>query len=172
MADNRSLPDERSEPSSIPSSPSGTHSETVSEPNSISSTSTSPPPSPLDIDRWNRHIGLKEFGEGLQAAASALFPNETKSRYTKTTVLMLSWEDEDPNLPVSLEISCLADVFRNVYRYHVDEWKIPNQSSHWAVNQKIMDFVRPAPDDREHLKIVYYAGHGKLNGTRLLEWTR
>jgi len=169
MADKQSISDQSV---SIPSSLSGTSSETVSEPNSISTTSTSPPPTPLDIDRWNRHIDLKEFGEGLQSAACALFPNETKSRYTKVTVLLLSWQDEDPKLPVSIEISQLVHVFRDIYRFNVDEWKIPNQSSHWAVNHKIMEFVHPAPDDKEHLKIVYYAGHGKLNKMRLLEWTR
>jgi hypothetical protein len=40
------------------------------------------------------------------------------------------------------------------------------------VNQKIMTFVAPGPDDKEHLKIVYYAGHGRLTKTRSLEWTR
>jgi hypothetical protein len=157
---------------SRPSSVSETVSETTSEPYSISSISTFLPPTHHDIDLWNRHISLKEFGEGLQGAAGALFPNETNSRYTKVTALLLSWQDEDPNLPVSIEISRLVDVFSNIYHFDVDEWKIPNQSSHWALNQKIMDFVHPAPNDKEHLKIVYYAGHGRLNKTRLLEWTR
>ncbi len=154
------------------SSLSETGSETVSESYSISSTSTSPPPTPHDIDRWNRHTSLQEFGGGLQSAARALFPNETRSRYTRVTVLALSWQDEDPNLPVSIEISHLLHVFQNIYNFNVEDWKIPSQGSHWAVNQKIMEFVRPAPDDKEHLKIVYYAGHGRLNKTRSLEWTR
>jgi len=157
---------------SRPSSVSENISETVSQSNSISSSSTAPPPTPHDIDRWGKHTSLQEFGEGLQSAARALFPNETKSRYTSVTVLVLSWQDEDPNLPVSLEISRLVDVFKNIYHFDVDEWKIPNQNSHWAVNQKIMTFVAPGPNDKEHLKIVYYAGHARLTKTRLLEWTR
>ncbi|KAH8762783.1 hypothetical protein BGZ57DRAFT_828993, partial [Hyaloscypha finlandica] len=161
---------ESAEFASRPSSVSENVSEPVSQSNSISSSSTAPPPTPHDIDRWSKHISLQEFGESLQSAARALFPNETKSRYTSVTVLVLSWQDEDPNLPVSLEISRLVDVFRNIYHFGVDEWKIPNQNSHWAVNQKIMTFVAPGPNDREHLKIVYYAGHGRLTKTRLLEW--
>jgi hypothetical protein len=163
---------ESTESDSRPSSVSENASEPVSQSNSISSSSTAPPLTPHDIDRWSKHISLKEFGEDLQSAGRALFPNETKSRYTSVTVLVLSWQDEDPNLPVSLEISRLVDVFRSIYHFGVDEWKIPNQNSHWAVNQKIMTFVAPGPNDKEHLKIVYYAGHGRLTKTRSLEWTR
>jgi hypothetical protein len=141
---------ESTEFASRPSSVSENVSEPVSQSNSISSSSTAPPPTPHDIDRWSKHISLQEFGESIQSAARALFPNETKSRYTSVTVLVLSWQDEDPNLPVSLEISRLVDVFRNIYHFGVDEWKIPNQNSHWAVNQKIMTFVAPGPNDKEH----------------------
>src|ERR1700691_2630809 len=94
---------ESTEFESRPSSMSENVSEAVSQSNSISSSSTAPPPTPHDIDRWSKHISLQDFGEGLQIAARALFPNEMKSRYTSVTVLVLSWQDEDPNLPVSLE---------------------------------------------------------------------
>jgi len=163
---------ESNDDDSRPSSLAENVSEAVSQTNSISSSSTAPPLTPHDIDRWSKHISLQDFGEGLQIAARALFPNERKSRYTSVTVLVLSWQDEDPNLPVSLEISRLVDVFKEIYLFDVDEWKIPNQNSHWAVNQKIMTFVEPSSSDKEHLKIVYYAGHGRLTKTRLLEWTR
>ncbi|PVH81338.1 hypothetical protein DL98DRAFT_397218, partial [Cadophora sp. DSE1049] len=130
------------------------------------------PPAPHEIDRWNRHVKLQDFAAGLQDAAKALFPNEKTSRYSCVTVLVLSWQDEDPRLPVSLEIAELIRVFRDIYNYDVEEWEIPSQSSHLALNRRIMGFVDPAPNDREHLKIVYYAGHGRLTKTRLLEWTR
>lgn len=169
MADSL-LPSSQSD--SRPSSLSETVSEVTSDQFSVSTASTSPPPTPHDIDRWNRHISLQEFGEGLQDAAKALFPSERKSRYTNVTVLILSWQDEDPNLPVSVEISRLVHVFKDIYHYDVEEWQIPTQNSHWAVSRKIMEFVQPAPNDKEHLKIVYYAGHGRLTKTRLLEWTR
>jgi hypothetical protein len=130
------------------------------------------PPTPDDIDRWNRHISLKEFGEGLQAAANAVFPNDSRSKYKRVTVLMLSWEDEDPNLPVSIEISKLLDVFRSTYNFDVEIWKIPDRNPQWALTQRVMEFVCPAADDKENLKIVYYAGHGRLTKTRSLAWTR
>lgn len=161
-----------SRPSSVSENASGTVSEDISQTNSLSSSSTAPPPSPHNIDRWHQHVSLEEFGEGLQSAARALFPNDSKSRYTTVTVLIISWEDEDPNLPVSLEISRLVDVFRRVYQFEVDEWKIPSHNSHFFVNQRIMNFIAPTHDDKEHLKIVYYAGHARLNKTRQLEWAR
>ena len=68
-----------------------------------SSPNSTPPATLSDIDRWQHHISLQSFGDGLQAAANAVFPNVSNSRYSKVSVLMLCWEDEDPGLPVSLE---------------------------------------------------------------------
>lgn len=61
------------------------------------------PPHFTDLDRWHFHTDLKKFGEDLQSAANAVFPNEKRSRYTKVSVLMLGWSDEDLDLPVSYE---------------------------------------------------------------------
>lgn len=138
----------------------------------VSSRNSTPPPPSIDIDRWHAHVRLREFGEDLQAAAKAVFPNERRSRYTKTFVLMLCWEDEDPSLPVSIEISRLYEVFNEVYGFETEIWKIPDQSSHAKLNLKVLDFVMTGEDSKEHLKIVYYAGHGKLTRNRLLSWTR
>jgi hypothetical protein len=43
------------------------------------------PPSGYDIDQLNYHIGLQEFGRGLQLAANAVFSGtgNRRSRYTK-----------------------------------------------------------------------------------------
>jgi hypothetical protein len=131
---------------------------------------TTPPPSPCDIDRWRYHIGLKQFGQTLCAAAKAVFPNTSKSRYTKVSVLMIQWEDEDPKLPVSLEIEKLYNVFTNIYHFKAETWKIPDQGSHAATNRKILDFIED--DSKDHLMIIYYAGHGELTKNRLLSWTR
>src|SRR5450756_711788 len=67
------------------------------------------PPTPDDISRWQCHIDLETFGQSLHAAAKAIFPNTSKTRYKKVSVLMLCWEDEDPKLPVSEEIKNLDD---------------------------------------------------------------
>lgn len=136
----------------------------------LNSPSSFPPPSPRELDFQQRHTSLKQFGEGLQIAAKTVFPNDTTSRYTRTSVLMLSWQDEDPNLPVSIEISRLSDVFEHVYKFEVELWKIPTKHSHFELNQKIGAFVRPGDDDTQHLKIVYYAGHARLAKNRTLVW--
>ncbi|PMD32388.1 hypothetical protein L207DRAFT_500093 [Hyaloscypha variabilis F] len=129
------------------------------------------PPSGYDIDQLNHHIGLQEFGRGLQIAANAVFSNtgNRRSRYTKVSAILLSWADEDPNLPVSLEIEALRDVFINLYGFEVEEWKIPDVQSHTALNLKILQFL--GDSDIKHLKIVYYAGHGKLSNHGQAIWT-
>ncbi|KAH7350614.1 hypothetical protein BKA65DRAFT_475994 [Rhexocercosporidium sp. MPI-PUGE-AT-0058] len=137
----------------------------------ISSANSTPPSTFSDLDRWRYHIDFQKFSSDLQAAANAVFPNDTKSRYTKVSVLMLSWANEDPNLPVSQEIDKLYDVFQNQYRYKTDRWTIPDENCHYKLTEKIMDYVKPAEDSKTHLKIVYYAGHARLTETRLLVWT-
>lgn len=87
------------------------------EPQSRTSSPITIPPTPDDISRWQCHVSLQEFGESLQAAANAVFPNKAKSRYSKVSVLMLHWEDEDPNLPVYLEVEKLDNIFKNAYGF-------------------------------------------------------
>jgi hypothetical protein len=131
-----------------------------------------PPPTVDDIDRWNYHIDLQDFGAMLHAAARAVFPNERKSRYLNVSVLMLSWADEDPRLPVSQEVDALQEVFRDIYHFDTERWEIPGLNSHYKLAEKIMQFVKPEEDINTHLKIVYYAGHARLMETRTLAWTR
>lgn len=125
-----------------------------------------------DLDRWTYHAQLKRFGQSLQVAANAVFPNENTSRYTRVSVLMLSWADEDPRLPVSLEVEKLATIFRVFYHYEVEEWVIPDEDCHFELAAKVMKFVKPEVDSKAHLKIVYYAGHAKLLDTRALALVR
>ena len=105
---------------------------------STSSASTGPC-TPEEITRWLCHVDLQSFGEGLQAAAKAVFPNPSRSRYTKVSVLTLSWEDEDPNLPVSIEIEKLEAMFRDVYGFATEHWSVPDRNSHAQLNRKILD---------------------------------
>lgn len=129
-----------------------------------------PPLSGYDLDRLNYHIDLQDFGTHVQKAANAVFSSDRRSRYTKVTVLLLSWEDEDPQLPVSLEIEELKDVFVNLYGFEVDEWFIPPINSHGALNLKILQFLQDSC--AKHLKLVYYAGHGRLSTHGQAVWTR
>ena len=152
-----------------------TASQSVLSDEHSSSSNSSPntiPPSPDDISRWQWHIGLQDFGKSLQVAANAIFPNTSKLRYKTVSTLLLSWEDEDPNLPVSIEINELSAVFEDGYGFETEKWKIPDQNSHARLNRKILDFVVTEDDPRDYLFIVYYAGHAKLTSDRLLSWTR
>ncbi|KAH9211957.1 hypothetical protein DL95DRAFT_509849, partial [Leptodontidium sp. 2 PMI_412] len=126
---------------------------------------------PDDISRWSCHISLQKFGEELQAAADAAFPNISTSRYTSVSVLMIMWEDEDPYLPVSIEIAKLDDIFQRLYGFETEVWRFPGQKSHAKVNRKILDLADVEGNPSEHLLIVYYAGHGLLTTERLLAWT-
>jgi hypothetical protein len=130
------------------------------------------PPRPDQIDRQQREIGLQKWGEQLQAAANDTFPNTTASRYRNVYVLILKWEDEDPQLPVTYEISNLEGVFRDIYNFQTETREIPDDDCHDKVNQKILDFKRLGGNSKDHLKIIYYAGHGKLTRNRALSWTR
>jgi hypothetical protein len=115
----------------------------------------------FDLDRLNYHVRLQDFAVELQKAANAAFPGGQTSRYSKVDVILLSWEDEDPTLPVASEIRELADTFANVYGYHVEEWLIPaEEDSHNKLQVKILQFLWAS--NPTHLKIVYYAGHSKL----------
>jgi hypothetical protein len=137
-----------------------------------SSPNSTTPPTADDFDKWLFHTGFEEFGTDLHDAAKAVFPNTAPARYRDVYVLMIKWEDEDPNLPVSREISRLFGVFTDLYRFQTEVWDIKDAACHAEVNQKILDFSRLGGDSKEDLKIVYYAGHGKLTRNRLLSWTR
>lgn len=129
-----------------------------------------PVPTSHELDRLNHHIGLQDFGSKLQQAANAVFTGDQKSRYSKVEVILLSWEDEDPKLPVSLEIMDLAAVFIDIYHYEVQEWQIPSEDSHNQLQSRILTFL--GKSDPQNLKIVYYAGHGRLTNHGTPAWTR
>ena len=137
-----------------------------------SSRSTTPPLPACDFDKWLFHTGFEVFASDLHEAAKAVFPNTTSARYRNVYVLMFKWEDEDPNLPVWLEIRRLFDVFTKLYHFETEICEIKDLDCHFEVNQKILDFTRLGGASNEDLKIVYYAGHGKLTKNRLLSWTR
>jgi hypothetical protein len=102
---------------------------------SPSSPAQCPPLSGYDLDRLNYHVDLEDFGKGLQNAANAVFSSDQRSRYTQVSALLLSWEDEDPQLPVSLEINALKDVLVNLYEFEVEEWKIPTEGQQYKASE-------------------------------------
>lgn len=129
------------------------------EPLPAPSRSVSRPSPPLfghDLDRLNYHFGLRDLGTSLQRAANAVFGGDRRSRYTRVSALLLSWEDEDPRLPVSVEIGELRGVFVDVYGFEVREWRIPDVDSHAECNMDVLGFLKEG--GAGGLRIVYYAG--------------
>lgn len=136
-----------------------------------SSATSSVPPRAEEWDRELRHTGLEDFGKALENAARAVYPNDKNSRYSQVYVLLICWQTQDPKLPVEVEISRLHEVLETVYNFDVEEFRIPNSGSHFAVSQKINKFIEVNNDSNNDLKIVYYAGHGRLSRTKELLWS-
>lgn len=98
-----------------------------------------------ELDRLVHHVGLQDFGAELQKAANAVFTGDQRSRYTKVEAILLSWEE-------------------------VYEWLIPAEDSQNQLQSRILAFL--GNSDPQHLKIVYYAGHGRLTNHGTPAWTR
>lgn len=129
------------------------------------------PPRLEEFERWQAHIGLQKFGEGLNAAAKAIFPKDGQPQYSKVYVLMLSWGGVDSH-SAAAEISKLSGVFKDVYHFDVESWMIPVERSKAAATQKISQFIDLGGNDDEELKIVYYAGQTRLIKNKELALTR
>ncbi|TVY83362.1 hypothetical protein LSUE1_G002842 [Lachnellula suecica] len=114
------------------------------------------PPQPPN--NWINYFGQTSFSE------------TDYSILVTTFVLILSWEVQDPRLLVDKEIDRLFDVFNRLYHFRVERWKIPSENAHLLLNKKIIDFVCLGDDSPNCLKIVYYAGHGKLSRNRQPVW--
>ncbi|KAF7933216.1 hypothetical protein EAE99_003101 [Botrytis elliptica] len=125
---------------------------------------------PHDLSQLQYHITLRDFGEKVQKAANAAYSNDQKIKYARVYALLILWEDEDPQLPVSLEVHELGVVLASIYKYEVQIYRIPSGGSHKKLNQKILDFVELGGDNKEDLKIVYYGGHGMLAQNRQPCW--
>ncbi|KAL2068473.1 hypothetical protein VTL71DRAFT_16571 [Oculimacula yallundae] len=124
-----------------------------------------------NFERWQANIGIKTFGEGLNAAAKAVFPIEARSRYTKVYVILIFWEEDDANRPAPIEILKLFSVFKDVFHFDVQTLKISGENSNRAVTEKISDFVKLGENSDDSLKIVYYAGSSQILKNKRQLWT-
>ncbi|KAI9643508.1 hypothetical protein NHQ30_008127 [Ciborinia camelliae] len=123
---------------------------------------------------WDdHHMSLQTFQEEVRKATAMAFPNDHYSRYTEVHALLISWEDEDPDLQVYAEIQSLRKVLEEDYHFEVQTYAIPNFGSHNALAKKISRFVdyegkneKNVKSMKNILKIVYYGGHGStaING--------
>ncbi|KAL9004727.1 MAG: hypothetical protein Q9188_002454 [Gyalolechia gomerana] len=121
-----------------------------------------------DISLINHHVkDLVDLCQTLNRALSAAFPRSSRSRYCDVYVLLISWENDD--LGVATEIDELEVLFRHMYQYRTDQWKIPSTKSHNAVVRRIMQSLDEF-ESSDKLLIVYYGGHGYMNEDRQCVW--
>ena len=122
-----------------------------------------------DISNTPYHVrDIEALGKVLTSAAEAAFPNRGVSRYKEVHTLLLSWEDD--NLGVADEIGDLGDVFRHLYGFQTEEWRIPSKRSHNSLASKILGFLDDY-ESKDNLLIVYYGGHGEMNDDRQCVWS-
>ena len=127
-----------------------------------------PPYKRRDISDTPYHVkDIKAFGEILDEAARAAFPNRGAARYKEVHVLLLSWEDD--NLGVINEVIELEAVFRDRYHYQTEVWAIPSERSHNTLAGKIVQFLNDY-ESEDNLLITYYGGHGEMNDDRQCVW--
>ena len=113
------------------------------------------------------HIKIEDFVDRLRASVENFFPNR-KYRYQEVHVLLLSWEDDD--LGVVDEVVELEDVFRKDYGCQtVERWEIPSLKPYSNLEDKLYLFKKNYSSS-DNLLIVYYAGHGYLDYSRLWKW--
>jgi hypothetical protein len=113
-----------------------------------------------DVSSAGHHVsGVEKFADDLQSAIAAAWPTRRDSRYERAHVLLLSWEDD--NLGVYREMRRLEYIFSNLFRFDVQNFKIPPKTAGKATTSRILSFLEE--DGPETLFIVYYAGHARLS---------
>jgi hypothetical protein len=70
---------------------------------------------------------------------------------------------------VDWELDDLEKVFTR-YGFNTERWLIPTKNSHIKLMSKAIDVVEKH-EEGEDLVIVYYAGHGAVNGDRKATWS-
>ena len=102
---------------------------------------------------------FEEFFEHLNRAAKSVLPR-TSRRYCDVVVLLLRWQDDD--LGTETEVADLERVFRDIYHYRTERYKIPSSDSATQLEYKLNDFRR-VYDHESSLLILYYGGYGSLD---------
>ncbi|KAI1380692.1 hypothetical protein F4677DRAFT_404329 [Hypoxylon crocopeplum] len=118
-----------------------------------------PPPPP------ERHE-FESFARHLQDAAMLIFRQSQKSPYTRTSVLIIRWEEDHA---IEQDLGTLDQVLRERYNYRTERFNIPavaNPSIKLGV--RMASFLEQAAPD--HLLIVYYAGYGFVGADNQLFW--
>lgn len=114
--------------------------------------------------------GIESLKNELQANAGRMLSSSSRDRYVAVHALMLFWQDDDDVGLVETAARELADVFDGFYHYACHLETIPSamdgSRSSWRwLSRRLGDFAEER-DERDVLKIVYYAGHTYLDENR------
>ena len=69
------------------------------------------------------------------------------------------------------QILGLRDVFSRTYHFKTEYWQRPSKSAYNALRRKLDDFFLNEHDDGTNLLIIYYGGHGPMDGERRCVWS-
>jgi len=117
-------------------------------------------PNTHDTSFVEDHVpNIAKFAQDLQTALNGVWPTRNQGRYASVHVLLISWEDD--SLGVFSEMRRLGDVFSHLYRFDVEEFRIPRRIPGRATASRISSFL--GNEGRDNLFIVYYAGHARLS---------
>ncbi|KAL2189199.1 hypothetical protein L209DRAFT_763766 [Thermothelomyces heterothallicus CBS 203.75] len=101
---------------------------------------------------------FSSFLSYLSDAVTAAWPDRFATRYRKVKVLLMSWDRDD--LGIEPEARKLEAVFRGLYHYDTEYWKIPSRRSAVELSRKVADLVDEHGQEG-NLLILYYAGHAR-----------
>ncbi|PHH84738.1 hypothetical protein CDD83_1472 [Cordyceps sp. RAO-2017] len=114
--------------------------------------------------------GIESLKNELQSNIPRTLSTSNRGRYNAVHALLLFWQDDDDTAVVQGAVKELADVLDKYYHYTFEIQTIPSSSdgckSSWRwLSRRLNEFAEDR-DQRDVLKIVYYAGHTYLDGNR------
>jgi hypothetical protein len=116
--------------------------------------------------RRSRAQYFKDFALDLQNAVTNALPTVVKP-YGQVSVLAFHWENDNIGVePLELD---LLEVFRDIYKFHVESFVIPSANSHNSLAQKLLDFSRKWAA-KDALRIYIYSGHAEDAGSTATKW--
>ncbi|QUC20533.1 uncharacterized protein UV8b_04774 [Ustilaginoidea virens] len=109
---------------------------------------------------------FESFARHLQDAAMLIQRQTERPPHNDVSVLLLSWEEDRS---VDYDVLAFQQVLETKYNFSTYRWQIPtvpNPSIKLGVQMaSFLENARP-----NHLRIVYYAGHGYVGGDGHLYW--
>jgi Caspase domain len=115
---------------------------------------------------------LQDFIDKLRDSAARVLQARTK--YKKVVTLITYWQkpnhEEKPPLDhLRTSAKNLRSLFDKVYGFDNDVFEIPNDKKAYdAFTKRLRKRIKLIKDDEQSLFILYYGGHGKIDGTKAL----